>query len=200
MSIVDIDRLMRSVAQSRQALDPGHDKSVHTLARVAMSARSGPGETDDLATLANLARAEFGTGPVLGLKNVDIANIANIADLARRAASNAKLAAERQQFGAKAKALLAQLVHLQGWSDSDRADGLDAIARSPRDAYELFGQMLSVHLGEGSSWDGRVRCTDCQNLHAWRCAKHKAAGLDGPEVGPELAALPQRCPAFSSTV
>lgn len=197
MSIVDIDRLMRSVAQSRQALDPGHDKSVHTLARVAMSARSGPGETDDLATLATLARAEFVTEPVLGLKNADIANIA---DLARRAASKAKLAAERQQFGAKAKALLAQLVHLQGWSDSDRADGLDAVARSPRDAYELFGQMLSVHLGEGSNWDGRVRCTDCQNLRAWRCAKHKAAGLDGPEVGPELAALPQRCPAFALTL
>lgn len=197
MSIVDIDRLMRGVAQSRQALDPDHDKSSHTLARLAMSARSGTGETDDLATLDNLARAEFVTEPVLGLKNADIANIA---DLARRAASKAKLAAERQQFGAKAKALLAQLIHLQGWSDSDRADGLDAIARSPRDAYELFGQMLSVHLGEGSSWDGRVRCTDCQNLRAWRCAKHKAAGLDGPEVGPELAALPQRCPAFASAV
>ncbi|MEK0419277.1 MAG: hypothetical protein RI949_3283 [Pseudomonadota bacterium] len=194
MSIVDIDRLMRSVAQSRQALDPGHDKSVHTLARVAMSARSGPGETDDLATLANLARAEVGTEPVLRLKN------ANIANIARQAASKAKLAAERQQFGAKAKALLERLVHLQGWSDSDRADGLDAIARSPRDAYELFGQMLSVHLGEGSNWDGRVRCTDCQNLRAGRCAKHKAAGLDGPDVGPELAALPQRCAAFASTV
>lgn len=175
MSIVDIDRLMRSVAQARQTLDPNQDQSAHTPARLAMLARNEPQETSNLA------------------------NIADIANIARQAASKAKLAAERQQFGAKAKALLEQLVHLQGWSDSDRADGLDAIERSPRDAAELFRQMLSFHLGEVNSWDDRVRCTDCQNLRGGRCAKHKAAGLDGPEVGPELAALPQRCPAFLST-
>ncbi len=49
--------------------------------------------------------------------------------------------------------------------------------------------------------DDRVRCTDCRNLQRWHCADPKRAGLKVDrygrcEIGPELAALPQRCPAF----
>jgi hypothetical protein len=62
------------------------------------------------------------------------------------------------------------------------------------------------------------RCRDCAHLapqmttyrdagnyrHAaggsGRCARHRAAGLQSPEVGRELAALAQRCPAYKLEV
>jgi hypothetical protein len=93
----------------RHALDLDHDQSDHTLARVAMLARNEPQETSNLANLANIARAELETESVVGPKSADIA------DLARQATSKARLGTERQQFGAKAKALLERLVQLQGW-------------------------------------------------------------------------------------
>lgn len=49
--------------------------------------------------------------------------------------------------------------------------------------------------------DDRVTCSKCRNLRGSLCIAAKRAGLaldkfNRCEIGPELAALPQRCPAF----
>lgn len=51
------------------------------------------------------------------------------------------------------------------------------------------------------SEDDRVRCIDCARLVSGCCTSPKRAGLferfGKCEIGPQLAALPQRCPAFA---
>ncbi len=48
--------------------------------------------------------------------------------------------------------------------------------------------------------DPRVTCLECVALSgrpdSLRCARHKAAGLRTPFIGPTLAQLPQHCYAF----
>lgn len=44
--------------------------------------------------------------------------------------------------------------------------------------------------------DERVSCADCRHARADRCVNHRHAGLNGPALGPDLVALPQRCPGF----
>lgn len=46
--------------------------------------------------------------------------------------------------------------------------------------------------------DDRRTCPECARYRPGRCLRHRAAGLLAPDVGPELAALPQRCPAFTA--
>jgi hypothetical protein len=45
--------------------------------------------------------------------------------------------------------------------------------------------------------DDRRTCIECARYRPHRCASHRAAGLLTPEVGPELARLPQRCPGHA---
>jgi hypothetical protein len=44
--------------------------------------------------------------------------------------------------------------------------------------------------------DDRATCIECAHFLPWRCSTHRRAGFAAPDVGRELAALPQRCPAF----
>ena len=44
--------------------------------------------------------------------------------------------------------------------------------------------------------DERVSCTDCRHYRPGHCGNHRAAGLQSPDVGRDLAAMLQRCPAF----
>lgn len=55
--------------------------------------------------------------------------------------------------------------------------------------------VLSV-LSERDEFEDRVVCTDCRNFRHGHCEQHTRAFLSSPIVGPELARLPQRCPAF----
>lgn len=57
---------------------------------------------------------------------------------------------------------------------------------------------LLAREGGGEPRDGRVRCVDCRHYSsaAHRCANYRSALLMGPEVGPDLAALPQHCYGF----
>lgn len=52
--------------------------------------------------------------------------------------------------------------------------------------------------------DDRNRCTECALLIASHCTQPKRAGLSErfgkAEIGPELAQLLQRCPAFRQKV
>lgn len=45
--------------------------------------------------------------------------------------------------------------------------------------------------------DDRVSCTDCRHYRPGRCVNHRQAGLNAADVGRDLAAMLQRCPAFS---
>jgi hypothetical protein len=47
--------------------------------------------------------------------------------------------------------------------------------------------------------DDRVSCTDCNHYGPGRCGNYRRAGLHGPEVGRDLAAILQRCPGFQSS-
>jgi hypothetical protein len=44
--------------------------------------------------------------------------------------------------------------------------------------------------------DDRHICLECVNLQPGRCGRYRAAGLQSPQVGTDLATLLQRCPAF----
>lgn len=54
--------------------------------------------------------------------------------------------------------------------------------------------------------DRRVTCNACRHFERryWRCVNARAAGLHtrlgvtAADIGPELAALPQDCPAYKS--
>ncbi len=42
--------------------------------------------------------------------------------------------------------------------------------------------------------DDRRTCPECAHYRPGRCGRHRAAGLLYPDLGAELASLPQRCP------
>ena len=44
--------------------------------------------------------------------------------------------------------------------------------------------------------DVRVTCVECTHYRPGRCGNHRSAMLSSPDVGRELATLPQRCPGF----
>jgi hypothetical protein len=44
--------------------------------------------------------------------------------------------------------------------------------------------------------DDRVTCTTCRNYRPGQCIQWRQALLLTREIGPALAQLPQRCPAF----
>ena len=85
------------------------------------------------------------------------------------------------------------------WTDGDIARFLDRRARlmrwrwSETDA-EKLAERLVVRDREAYE---RVSCTDCRHYRPGRCGNHRLAGLHGPEVGRDLAALLQRCPGFT---
>ncbi len=45
--------------------------------------------------------------------------------------------------------------------------------------------------------DPRVTCVTCAHYRLHRCGQHRAALLQGSDIAPALAELPQRCPAWS---
>lgn len=67
-------------------------------------------------------------------------------------------------------------------TDADRAE-------ITRHREELLQRLLDP--------DPRVTCTSCRHYRPHRCGNHVAALLMNPDVGPALAALPQRCPGFA---
>lgn len=44
--------------------------------------------------------------------------------------------------------------------------------------------------------DLRVTCNECGFYRPWRCGNYRYALLSTPDVGADLAALPQWCPGF----
>ena len=62
---------------------------------------------------------------------------------------------------------------------------------------EADADALAQRLTTRDHDDDRVSCTDCRHYRPGRCGNHRRAGLDAAEVGRDLAAMLQRCPAFS---
>ena len=84
------------------------------------------------------------------------------------------------------------------WTDADMARFLDRRARLLRWGWaeadaERMAERLVIRDRGG---DVRVSCTECMHYRPGRCGNHKAAALQSPEVGRDLAALLQRCEAF----
>lgn len=87
------------------------------------------------------------------------------------------------------------------WSDADIARFNNRRARLirwgwPMPEAEALAERLTQRDREG---DDRVSCADCRHYRRGRCGNHAQAGIGGPEVGRELAAMLQRCRGFSAT-
>ena len=45
--------------------------------------------------------------------------------------------------------------------------------------------------------DPRVRCSACSHYRLGQCVRHRQAGLMSPDIGVDLAEMPQHCPAYA---
>lgn len=63
------------------------------------------------------------------------------------------------------------------------------------DADDLADLADLLHMRD-TDGDDRVLCVECSHFRPGRCLDHRRAGLDSPEVGRQLATMPQRCAAF----
>ena len=88
------------------------------------------------------------------------------------------------------------------WTDADITRFLDRRARLMRwgwaepDAEKQAEKLVK----RDREADDRVSCTDCNHYRPGRCGNHRAAGLNSPELGRDLAATLQRCPGFACPV
>jgi hypothetical protein len=64
---------------------------------------------------------------------------------------------------------------------------------------EPEAERVAQRIAQRDALDDRKTCAECSRYrHSLRrCADHRRAGLASAEVGRELAALNQRCPAFA---
>lgn len=65
----------------------------------------------------------------------------------------------------------------------------------PQDEAQAMAQRLARRDLAG---DDLASCTECASYRPGRCGNHRRAGLFGPEVGRDLAAMLQRCPGFKA--
>ena len=87
---------------------------------------------------------------------------------------------------------------LVAWTDADIASFTARRDRLIRWGYRAAeAEALAERLTQRDrSDDDRVSCTDCRHYRPGRCGNHRAARLQSPEVGRDLAGLLQRCPGF----
>jgi len=61
---------------------------------------------------------------------------------------------------------------------------------------EPEAETTARRIAEREALDTRRTCPECAHYRPGRCGNARAAGLHSPDLGRELASLPQRCPAF----
>lgn len=82
------------------------------------------------------------------------------------------------------------------WADDDIARFSERRARllcwgwAEADA-EALAERLVIRDRSG---DDRASCIECHHHRPGRCGNHRAAGLQSPDLGHDLAAMLQRCP------
>lgn len=88
--------------------------------------------------------------------------------------------------------------HAQPWGDEAcgrfvaRLDRLLGLGFDATDADDLSERL---HLRDIAG-DDRACCIECMQYRPDRCGNHRAAALNSPELGRDLAAMLQRCPGF----
>ena len=91
--------------------------------------------------------------------------------------------------------------HAGGWDDAEivafTARHVRLLAHGLTNGHaDDLAERLTLRDRDG---DDRLICTDCRHYRAGRCGNHRPAGLNGPEVGRDLATMLQRCPGFQTT-
>jgi hypothetical protein len=95
----------------------------------------------------------------------------------------------------------ADAAHAIAWDQGAIARFLAREARLIRLGFDADGAgdlAENAHLRDVTG-DDRTCCWQCRHLRHWRCRQHQRAGLSAPEIGRDLAVLPQRCPAVEVT-
>lgn len=84
------------------------------------------------------------------------------------------------------------------WTDADIARFTARRDRLiHREWSTIEAEAMAERLTQGDrAGDERVSCLDCKHYRPGRCGNHRAARLTSPEVGRDLAALPQHCHGF----
>lgn len=164
------------------------------------------------ATCEQRCGLQRASAPATSLRQVATPPVA-VADVA--ACRKPQITPESEQpCGLSQKSRLSQAVAAQctnerlnpagfGWDDATIADfqaRRDRLLRWgwPESEAEALADRLTcrdVAAIQGDA-DDRVSCADCANYRPGRCAEHRRAGLNAPEVGRDLARLLQRCPGF----
>lgn len=94
--------------------------------------------------------------------------------------------------------LLALVAGEDARADGEAARFLDRRARLLRWGWagseaEALAERLTRRDREA---DPRVSCAECRHYRRGKCGNHRRAGLDGDDVGRDLAGLLQRCEGF----
>lgn len=63
---------------------------------------------------------------------------------------------------------------------------------------EVRDDLMALVATRDRAADERVSCIDCGHYRHRRCSSYRRAGLSGPDVGRDLAELPQRCHGFET--
>lgn len=58
-------------------------------------------------------------------------------------------------------------------------------------------EAVAARIARRAADDDRATCVECRHYARGKCGNRRRAGLWSPEVGRDLAAIPQRCPAFA---
>lgn len=87
------------------------------------------------------------------------------------------------------------------WTDDDIAHFTERRARLLRWGWaeadaEAMAERLVIRDRSG---DDRASCIECHHHRPGRCGNHRAAGLQSPDLGHDLAAMLQRCPGHQMT-
>jgi len=83
------------------------------------------------------------------------------------------------------------------WTDAEISAFIERRDRLLRWRWkEADAEALAHRLTNRDHDDDRVSCTDCRHYRPERCGNHRQAGLNGTDVGRDLAAMLQRCQGF----
>jgi hypothetical protein len=177
------------VATPAKAANPANREQRRGLAAVPVACEA----------LRNAAKPDAGT-PTAGANSQTFAAVRSLPDRPESEQRRGVSQVSQDSQGCPPANLIYSTADLAAveWSDADMARFIDRRARLlrwgwPADDAEKLAERLTRRDREA---DPRVNCTDCMHYRPGRCGNHRRAGLQGAEVGRDLAALLQRCPGF----
>ena len=109
-------------------------------------------------------------------------------------------ATEPRQRPYRLSAAEADAAHAEPWNDAVIARFVARVVLLMRrgfDATDADDLAERLHLRDAQG-DGRTLCLECRHYRPGRCGNHRRAGLTVADVGRDLAAMLQRCPAFEA--